>query len=68
MEKQIADQAKAHNISPDDLVRDVMLVHPARKELVKVEKLLALSAFLASDAAASMTANAIPMDGGWTQH
>jgi 3-hydroxybutyrate dehydrogenase len=24
--------------------------------------------FLASDAAASMTANAIPMDGGWTQH
>jgi 3-hydroxybutyrate dehydrogenase len=50
------------------VVRDVMLVHQARKEFVKVEELAALAAFLASDAAASMTANAIPMDGGWTQH
>ena len=68
VDKQIADQAKAHNISPDAVVRDVMLVHQARKEFVKVEELAALAAFLASDAAASMTANAIPMDGGWTQH
>ncbi|HKW82990.1 MAG TPA: 3-hydroxybutyrate dehydrogenase [Burkholderiaceae bacterium] len=65
---QIADQAKAHGISPDAVVRDVMLVHQARKEFVKVEELAALAAFLASDAAASMTASAIPMDGGWTQH
>ena len=68
VDKQIADQAKAHNISADDVVRDVMLVHQARKEFVKVEELAALAVFLASDAAASMTANAIPMDGGWTQH
>ena len=68
VDKQIADQAKAHNISAEDVVRDVMLVHQARKEFVKVEELAALAAFLASDAAASMTANAIPMDGGWTQH
>ena len=68
VDKQIADQAKAHNISPEDVVRDVMLVHQARKEFVKVEELAALAVFLASDAAASMTANAIPMDGGWTQH
>jgi len=68
VDKQIADQAKAHNISPQDVVRDVMLVHQARKEFVKVEELAALAVFLACDAAASMTANAIPMDGGWTQH
>jgi 3-hydroxybutyrate dehydrogenase len=68
VDQQIADQAKAHGISPDAVVRDVMLVHQARKEFVKVEELAALAAFLASDAAASMTANAIPMDGGWTQH
>jgi 3-hydroxybutyrate dehydrogenase len=49
-------------------VRDVMLVHQARKEFVKVEELAALAVFLASDAAASMTAAAITMDGGWTQH
>jgi 3-hydroxybutyrate dehydrogenase len=68
VDKQIADQARAHGISEADVVRDVMLVHQARKEFVKVEELAALAVFLASDAAASMTANAIPMDGGWTQH
>jgi 3-hydroxybutyrate dehydrogenase len=68
VDKQIADQAKAHGISPEDVVRDVMLVHQARKEFVRVEELAALAVFLASDAAASMTAAAITMDGGWTQH
>jgi 3-hydroxybutyrate dehydrogenase len=68
VEKQIADQAKAHGIRPEDVVRDVMLVHQARKEFVRVEELAALAVFLASDAAASMTAAAITMDGGWTQH
>jgi 3-hydroxybutyrate dehydrogenase len=68
VDKQIADQAKAHGISEADVVRDVMLVHQARKEFVRVDELTALALFLASDAAASMTATAIAMDGGWTQH
>jgi len=68
VDRQIADQARAHGISPDEVVRQVMLVHQARKEFVKVEELAALAVFLASDAAASMTATALPMDGGWTQH
>ena len=52
VEKQIADQAKAHGIPAEDVVRDVMLVHQARKEFVKVEELAALAVFLSSDAAA----------------
>jgi len=68
VEKQIADQARAHGISPEQVVRDVMLSHQARKEFVRVDELAALAVFLASDAAASMTAAAITMDGGWTQH
>ncbi len=68
VEKQIADQAKAHGISEADVVRDVMLVHQARKDFVGVDELAALAVFLASDAAASMTAAALAMDGGWTQH
>ena len=68
VDKQITDQAKAHGISEADVVRDVMLVHQARKEFVRVEELAALAVFLASDAGASMTAGAIAMDGGWTQH
>jgi 3-hydroxybutyrate dehydrogenase len=68
VERQIADQARAHGISPEAVVRDVMLSHQARKEFVRVEELAALAVFLASDAAASMTATALAMDGGWTQH
>ena len=68
VDKQIADQAKAHGISPEQVVRDVMLSHQARKEFVRVDELAALAVFLASDAAASMTAAAIAIDGGWTQH
>lgn len=65
---QIAEQAKAHGISPENVVRDVLLVHQARKCFVTVEEIAALALFLASDAAASITATALAVDGGWTQH
>jgi len=68
VEKQIADQAKAHGIAPENVVRDVMLVHQARKEFVTVDELAALAVFLSSDSGASMTAAALAMDGGWSQH
>jgi 3-hydroxybutyrate dehydrogenase len=68
VDKQIADQAKAHGISPEQVVRDVMLSHQARKQFIEVEELAALAVFLASDAAASMTGTALAMDGGWTLH
>lgn len=68
VEQQIADQAKAHGISPEQVVRDVMLSHQARKSFVQVEELAALAVFLASEQAASMTGSAIAMDGGWTLH
>lgn len=68
VEKQIADQARAHGIPPEQVVRDVMLSHQARKAFVEVDELAALAVFLASDAAASMTGTAIAMDGGWTLH
>lgn len=68
VDKQIADQAKAHGISPEAVVRDVMLVHQARKDFVKVEELAALAVFLSTDNGASITAAAIPMDNGWTLH
>jgi 3-hydroxybutyrate dehydrogenase len=68
VDKQIADQAQAHGISPEQVVRDVMLSHQPRKEFIQVEELAALAVFLASDSAASMTGTALAMDGGWTLH
>jgi 3-hydroxybutyrate dehydrogenase len=51
------------------VVRDVMLVHQARKDFVRVDELAALAGLpRLRRPAASMTASALAMDGGWTQH
>jgi 3-hydroxybutyrate dehydrogenase len=68
VEKQIDDQAKAHKISREEVIRDVLLAQQPNKKFATVEELGALAVFLASDAAASITGTALPVDGGWTAH
>lgn len=65
VEKQIADQAKAHNMSESDVVSKVMLYKQAVKDFVSLEELGQLAVFLASDVAKTMTGTALPVDGGW---
>jgi len=61
-------QAKAHNIPRERVIHDVLLAQQPNKRFVTVEELGALSVFLASEAAASITGIALPVDGGWTAH
>src|SRR5215467_2635562 len=68
VEAQIDGQAKAHNISREKVIRDVLLAQQPNKRFATVEELGALSVFLATDAAASITGIAMPVDGGWTAH
>ena len=68
VEAQIEQQAKAHGISRDAVIHDVLLAQQPNKRFATVEELGALSVFLASDAAASITGVALPVDGGWTAH
>jgi 3-hydroxybutyrate dehydrogenase len=68
VEAQIDDQAKAHGVSREQVIRDVLLAQQPNKRFATVEELGALTLFLASDAAASITGVALPMDGGWTAH
>jgi 3-hydroxybutyrate dehydrogenase len=68
VEAQIEGQAKAHNIPRDKVIRDVLLAQQPNKKFATVEELGALAVFLASDAAASITGIALPVDGGWTAH
>ena len=68
VEAQIEGQAKAHGIPREQVIRDVLLAQQPNKRFATVEELGALSVFLASDAAASITGIALPVDGGWTAH
>jgi 3-hydroxybutyrate dehydrogenase len=63
---QIADQAKTHGMSEEEVISKVMLMKQAVKKFVKTESLGALCVFLASDNAELITGTSIPVDGGWT--
>ncbi len=66
VEKQIAEQSKAHGISENEVVSKIMLTKHAIKDFVSVESLGNLAVFLASENANLITGIALPVDGGWT--
>ncbi len=68
VQKQIPDTAKARGISEEQVKRDVLLAAQPTKKFVAVEEVAAFTAFLACDAAASITGTVLPIDGGWTAH
>jgi 3-hydroxybutyrate dehydrogenase len=68
VEKQIDDQAKAHQISHEAVIRDVLLAQQPNKRFATVEEMGALAVFLCTEAGVSITGTALPVDGGWTAH
>ncbi len=68
VEKQIADQARVHGITESEVVEKVMLVQNAQKRLIEPEEVGQCVVFLCSNAAASITGTAFPMDAGWLAH
>ena len=66
VEQQIPDTARARGITPEEVVRDVLLAAQPTKKFVTVEQVAALTAFLCSDDAASITGAVLPIEGGWT--
>lgn len=65
VEKQIADQAKAHNLSEAEVVSKVMLYKQAVKDFVSLETLGQTALLMASEHASTLTGIAMPVDGGW---
>ena len=65
VEGQIADQARSHGMSEQEVVDKVMLKKQAIKSFVAVEDLAATALHLASDAGKSITGASLPIEGGW---
>ena len=66
VEGQIADQARTHGISEDDVVDDVLLARSPVKRLVDPEEVAQVVAVLCGPGTDSITGSSHLMDGGWT--
>lgn len=66
MTKQIADQARTHNVDEAQVVSDILLKESAVKRLVEPEEVGALVTWLASPLAGMVTGASYTMDGGWS--
>ena len=66
VEGQIADQARIHGLSEDEVVERVMLTEPAIKRLIEPEEVAEVVLFLCSPAASFVNGASLALDGGWT--
>ena len=66
VDNQLADQAKANNMSVDEVIEKIMLAPAAVKRLIEPAEVAGFVAFLCSEAAGTITGSAPTMDLGWT--
>jgi len=66
VERQIRDQAKAHQMTEEQVVREAILASQPNKRFVEVKEIGEFVLFLCSSGAASITGAALPIEGGWT--
>lgn len=66
VEKQIADQARNHEITEEEVTEQIFLKRPALKRLADPAEVAGLVVWLASDAAGMVTGANYVMDGAWS--
>jgi 3-hydroxybutyrate dehydrogenase len=66
VDNQIADQARANQMSPEDVIEKIMLAPAAVKRLIEPREVADFVAYLCGDAAGTITGAALTMDLGWT--
>ncbi|MFE3602211.1 3-hydroxybutyrate dehydrogenase [Streptomyces sp. NPDC059142] len=68
VEKQIADQARTHQIPEERVVADVLLQDSALKRLLEPDEVAEAVAYLCTPQASFITGTSLALDGGWTAH
>jgi 3-hydroxybutyrate dehydrogenase len=66
VEKQIADQAKAHNLPEEDVIEQVILAPHAVKQLIEPSEVADVVAFLLTPAGRAFNGVPVTLDHGWT--
>jgi 3-hydroxybutyrate dehydrogenase len=66
VDKQIADQARNHGISEEEVVSKIMLQKAAVKKMLEPSTVADVVKFLCSDTADMITGSTLTIDGGWT--
>ena len=66
VERQIADQAKAHGLTEEDVLQEVLLAPQAIKRLIEPEEVAEAVAYLLGPGGRTMTGVPLTMDLGWS--
>lgn len=66
VDAQIADQAAAHGIEPDDVLTRVLLRRSAIKRLIEPDEVAAMVAWLCGPHADYVSGVSLPIDGAWS--
>ncbi|MDQ0988016.1 3-hydroxybutyrate dehydrogenase [Streptomyces sp. V2I9] len=65
VEGQIADQAAAHGVPPEEVVTDILLDRSAIKRLIEPAEVAAVCLWLCGPHTGYITGASVPVDGGW---
>ncbi|MGX1267956.1 3-hydroxybutyrate dehydrogenase [Streptomyces phaeoluteigriseus] len=68
VEKQLADQARAHDLPEQRVLSEVLLRDSAVKRLIEPEEVAEAVAYLCGPQASFVTGTSLVLDGGWTAH
>lgn len=68
VDSQIEAQARTNDLSPDEVIDQVLLSRNAVKKLIEPDDVAGAVEFLCGDAAWSMTGGVLTLDAGWLAH
>ncbi|MFF8196193.1 3-hydroxybutyrate dehydrogenase [Streptomyces bobili] len=68
VEKQLADQSRAHDLPEERVLAEVLLRDSAIKRLIEPEEVAEAVAYLCGPQASFVTGTSLVLDGGWTAH